>query len=217
MIVQIYETQSADEARQMSLLGVDHIGVLVGNGDLPREFNIHDAREIFSGVRKGAKRTALSLSQDLVEIIEIANALHPHILHIGTWPEHITPDDVEKLKSRFPDIKMMRAIPVIDESSIALCSEYEGIADFLLLDTHKSGDSQYGATGLTHDWAISAEIVKSVKIPVILAGGLGPDNVAEAIQAVRPAGVDSKTKTDITGEHNKDLEKVRVFVERAKS
>jgi len=55
-------------------------------------------------------------------------------------------------------------------------------------------------------------------MPVIIAGGLGPDNVVDAIATVRPAGVDSKTKTDKDdGSHTKDLEKVRRFVERAKS
>ena len=57
-----------------------------------------------------------------------------------------------------------------------------------------------------------------MRIPVIIAGGLGPDNVVAAINAVRPAGVDSKTKTDKDdGSHTKDLEKVKQFVSLAKS
>jgi phosphoribosylanthranilate isomerase len=53
--------------------------------------------------------------------------------------------------------------------------------------------------------------VERLRTPVILAGGLGPDNVAVAIRAVSPAGVDSKTKTDRGETHTKDLEKVRLF------
>jgi phosphoribosylanthranilate isomerase len=57
-----------------------------------------------------------------------------------------------------------------------------------------------------------------VRIPVIIAGGLGPDNVIEAIKVVAPVGVDSKTKTDKDdGSHTKDLQKVKQFVARAKS
>jgi phosphoribosylanthranilate isomerase len=57
-----------------------------------------------------------------------------------------------------------------------------------------------------------------VRIPVFIAGGLGPDNVVDAIRIVRPAGVDSKTKTDKDdGSHGKDLEKVKQFVSRAKT
>ena len=54
-------------------------------------------------------------------------------------------------------------------------------------------------------------------MPVIIAGGLGPDNVTDAIRAIRPAGVDSKTKTDkADGSHTKDLEKVKQFAAIAK-
>ena len=78
-------------------------------------------------------------------------------------------------------------------------------------------ETQIGAVGETHDWLISREIVASVEIPVILAGGLGADNVAGAIRAVRPAGVDSKTKTDKEAGTGKDLDKVKQFVEAARS
>jgi phosphoribosylanthranilate isomerase len=60
-------------------------------------------------------------------------------------------------------------------------------------------------------------IVERVRVPVILAGGLGPENVAEAIRTVRPAGVDSKTNTDRDGSHAKDLDRVRQFQAAAKA
>ena len=63
---------------------------------------------------------------------------------------------------------------------------------------------------------MSRRIVETVSIPVILAGGLGPDNVAEAIDIVHPAGVDAKTKTDRNGSHDKDIRKVKEFVHKAK-
>jgi phosphoribosylanthranilate isomerase len=65
---------------------------------------------------------------------------------------------------------------------------------------------------------LDRRIVASVRIPVIIAGGLGPENVADAIRMSRPAGVDSKTKTDKPdGSHIKDLAKVRAFVEAARA
>jgi len=67
-----------------------------------------------------------------------------------------------------------------------------------------------------HDWSISRRIAEEVGLPVILAGGLYAGNAAAAIAAVRPAGVDSKTKTDRQDGSGKDLDKVRRFVAAAK-
>jgi len=100
---------------------------------------------------------------------------------------------------------------------LALAQSYDGIADFLLLDSHRASDVQIGALGIVHDWSVSRRNVEAVDLPVILAGGLGPDNVADAIRAVRPAGVDSKTKTDQHGSHAKDIERVRRFYQAARA
>src|ERR1700692_2643445 len=81
--------------------------------------------------------------------------------------------------------------------------------------SHRAYDLKIGALGILHDWSISRRIVELVRTPVILAGGLGPDNVADAIRSVRPAGVDSKTKTDRDGSHKKDLDRVRRLQEAA--
>jgi phosphoribosylanthranilate isomerase len=111
----------------------------------------------------------------------------------------------------------MRSVPVFGEESVAIARSYVDVADFLLLDSYRPADKQIGALGLTHDWDISRRIVDLARIPVVLAGGLGPDNVAQAIRAVRPAGVDSKSRTDRDGSHAKDLARVRRFYETARA
>jgi phosphoribosylanthranilate isomerase len=216
MIVQIYETQHASEARTLEAVGVDHIGVLVGQGRYAREIRPAQARRIFQGITT-ACRVALSLSDDLEEVLEVVAQTVPDILHLGTVPEALGPGAVVALKSRFPHLKLMRTIPVIDEQSLLLAQRYDGLVDYLLLDTYQPGDTQVGATGAPHDWDLSRRIVGSVRTPVIIAGGLGPKNVSEAIRAVGPAGVDSKTHTDRDGGPFKDIEQVRAFVRIAKS
>ncbi|HVH79168.1 MAG TPA: hypothetical protein VM782_07250, partial [Stellaceae bacterium] len=121
------------------------------------------------------------------------------------------------IKARHPGVRVMRSIPVVDDTSVAIACAYQSIADFLLLDSHDPGDRQIGALGRTHDWTISRRIIDSVAVPVILAGGLGPDNVAAAIAAVHPIGVDSKTKTDRADGSGKDLAVVQAFVTVAKT
>jgi len=218
MLVQIYETSSPQEARALAGLGVDHIGILVGDGSFPREQSVDQARSIFAAIPPLCKGLALLLSADVRLIEHVIFELEPDIVHLGASTDLLKSSTVRDLKKRRPDLTVMRSIPVVDEDSIALARSYDGIADMLLLDSHQPGDRQIGALGVTHSWEIDRKIVESVRIPVIIAGGLGPDNVIDAIKQVQPAGVDSKTKTDKDdGSHTKDLEKVRQFVMRAKS
>jgi len=162
------------------------------------------------------KRVALTLSPNLEVVARVIEETQPDIVQvqaeIGDFPVAMT----SVLKMRFPEIPIIRAVPVIDETSIETAASYRGVADFLLLDSYDLGQRQFGALGRTHDWRLSRRIVDETAIPVILAGGLGPDNVAAAIAAVRPAGVDSKTRTDRPDGTGKDLAKVQAFVAAAK-
>jgi phosphoribosylanthranilate isomerase len=174
------------------------------------------ARAIFAALPAGAVKLALSLSGDMRELERVARETAPDILHIGAALERISPDQTRALKQSFPQLQIMRSIPVTTAESIAWARDYDGIADWLLLDSHKPGDIQIGAQGFTHDWTVSARIVQAVRAKVILAGGLGPANVAEAIAQVAPYGVDSKTRTDRDDGKGKDLDRVRAFVALAK-
>jgi phosphoribosylanthranilate isomerase len=218
MLVQIYEVTSPEEAQALAELGVDHVGVLVGDGSFPRERTLAQARRIFYAIPPSSTGSALLLSPDAQLIARIASELKPGILHLGASTDLLTPATVRCLKQKCAPITVMRSIPVIDQESIAIAKSYDGIADMLLLDSHRAGDIQIGALGMTHDWRIDKKIVESTLAPIILAGGLGPDNVIDAVKRVRPAGVDSKTKTDKDdGSHTKDLQRVKQFVARAKS
>ena len=216
MLVQIYEIQTPEEALATARLGVDHIGVLVGDGSFPRELSIARTNAIFAAVPAGNKRVALSLSANLEEVARVVEETEPDIVQVQATIEDFSVAMTRALKTRFPEIPIMRAVPVIDETSIEVAGSYRGVADFLLLDSYDLGTRQFGALGRTHDWSLSRRIVDDIGIPVILAGGLGPDNVAAAIAAVRPAGVDSKTRTDRPDGGGKDLVEVRAFVAAAK-
>jgi phosphoribosylanthranilate isomerase len=175
------------------------------------------AANVAAGIVPPSKFSALFLTADISLIEQWAHELQPAIVHLGAAPELLSPDDVATLKGKLPGMLIMRSVPVISEMSIGIARCYEGIADFLLLDSHRESDRQICALGVTHDWTISRRIVEFVQTPVILAGGLGPENVVDAIRAVRPAGVDSKTKTDTDGSHAKDLDRVRRFHEAVRA
>ena len=216
MLTQIYEISSAQEAAAISAMGVDHIGVLVGDGRFPREQSPTSAVGIAASIAPPAKFSALFLSPDIAFIARVCRELSRRSCTWAAAPGLVTPEQVRELKRSIPGVSMMRSVPVRRTESIDIARDYEGIADFLLLDSYRAADEQIGALGVTHDWSISRQIVERVRTPVILAGGLGPDNVAEAIRIVRPAGVNSKTKTDKGDTHIKDLEKVEMFERAAK-
>jgi phosphoribosylanthranilate isomerase len=216
MLVQIYEVQTSEEAVALVRLGVDHIGVLVGDGMFPRELSIAQTNAIFAAMPAGRKRVALSLSADLEKVARVVRETQPDIIQLQAPINDFSVAMTRALKTRFPRVPIMRAIPVIDEGSIEVAQSYRGVADFLLLDSWDPGTGQFGALGRTHDWSLSRRIIEEVGIPAILAGGLGPENVAEAIAVVRPAGVDSKTKTDRADGPGKDLAKVEAFVAAVK-
>jgi len=122
------------------------------------------------------------------------------------------------LKELHPEIDIFKSIIIGHsnwediEKSIDLFSPW--IKAFIT-DTFDPSSGATGATGKTHDWEISHRIVQSSPKPVILAGGLDPDNVYRAIQHVRPAGVDVHTGVeDLNG--FKDKEKVQQFISRAR-
>jgi phosphoribosylanthranilate isomerase len=106
-----------------------------------------------------------------------------------------------KLRKALPGVSLVQVIHVIDETSVVEAQDAAREADALLLD---SGNQllpikELGGTGRTHDWTLSAEIVSRSRVPVFLAGGLNPENVVEAIRAVRPFAVDLCTGVRTAG------------------
>ena len=93
--------------------------------------------------------------------------------------------------------------------------KFDQVVDYFILDTSDPERIEVGATGKVHDWNLSARLVENVSKPVVLAGGLSAHNVAEAIQIVKPWGVDSFSHTNLEGQVRKDPDKVRDFAQAA--
>lgn len=116
------------------------------------------------------------------------------------------------LKAALPSVRIVQVIHVIDEGSVEEAIEISEKVDALLLDSGnpKLKVKELGGTGRVHNWNLSRQIVERSKCPVFLAGGLNPDNVIQAIEAVRPYAVDvcSGVRTD----GNLDRKKVELFI-----
>lgn len=221
MFTQIYTAQSADEARALARAGVDHIGLTPTTIGLPGQISEGVAAEAVRALKGHARSVALSVETDLEEIARMAEAVRPDILHLCGEVGAVTPGDVSALRIRLPaDMQIMQAIAVGSHDDFALAQAYAAVADYLILDSYTEDVQGVGAAGVTHDWERSARIVEAVDIPVILAGGLAADNVAAAIAAVQPWGVDSLTRTNRglgAGRFEKDLDAVAAFVRASAS
>ncbi len=221
MIVQIYAATSVDDALTMVKLGVDQIGFVAGDyGEVHAELSFAQARTITDALRDKAVSSALTMSVDIAEILRMAEAVQPDIIHISSDTEAVGVEAMLQLRQTLPaNISLMKAIHVSGPESIKTALRFAQVSELLLLDTKVEGLPGVGATGVTHDWNISREIIKQVgnKSKIILAGGLTPANVAEAISVTQPWGVDSNTDTNIPGDPViKDMSRVREFVKQAK-
>ena len=218
MKVQIYTMQSVDEALQVAASGVDHLGLTPSQIGLPGEIDFWTAREIVEAVEGAAICVALTVETNQKEIIRMARAVQPDILHLCSLENTFPPDAVRRLRDVLHDLTIMQAISMTGPEALEVAHAYKGVADYLILDTQAPDIAGIGASGETHDWNISREIVQEVDLPVILAGGLSPDNVARAIEEVDPWGVDSLTYTNQAlpgGGFKKDLGKIKAFVQAA--
>ena len=219
MITQIYSIQTVEEALWCVEAGVDYIGMAADTkSGLPAEVSLERGKEIFAAIGDRAKKVALAVADDPAPIYEAVGALRPDVIHVCGNNYYVTPEFARDVKKLCPGIQVLQAIPMTGPGAIPLAERFGAFCDTLILDSVDPAIAGIGAAGFPHDWAVSAEIVRRVPCHVILAGGLGPENVAEAIRRVRPWGVDSLTRTSLRlpdGTLRKDPEKVRLFVERA--
>ena len=106
--------------------------------------------------------------------------------------DYLKPSDLVKLQEQLSIVTTVQVVHVLSKNDVVMAQQYGALADMLLLDSGNPNltTKELGGTGQVHDWTISAQIVKAVKKPVFLAGGLSAENVGSVIKTVQPAGVD---------------------------
>ena len=222
MFTQIYSIQTKEEALSCIEAGADRIGLLVGvkGGKFPCSITEEKAKEIFDAIGDQAVRVLISVEYTADSVLAQTKRLMPDVLHLCANFEG-SPEFAERLHREIPGVKLMEAVGITGPEAVEDAKMKAQYADILILDSVSQTVPGVGAAGVTNDWNIDREIVESVSnVPIILAGGLGPDNVLEAIEAVHPDGVDSLTKTSDKEDGilvRKNIGKVREFCMRAHS
>jgi phosphoribosylanthranilate isomerase len=218
MIVQVYAIKSIQEMQMCIEAGLDRWGLEVGEkGVMPSEMSYEKTRQVFAATPSKFPKMALTIETEIDTLVEIVTETKPDLLHVCGDIQQLPPEGLSELRKLIPGVGIIQAIPITGPQALDIASSYEEVADILFLDSVAPDVTGIGIAGVTHDWSISRQIVDSVKKPCILAGGLSPENVAEAILAVRPWGVDSNTHTCFPGTWKKDSDRMRRFVQAARS
>ena len=195
--VKICCIRSIAEAQLAIRYGAAAVGLVSAMPSGPGVIAEETIAEIAATVPPGVATFLLASRRDAESIIAQQRRCRVNTLQLC--------DSVEQgchaeLRAALPGVALVQVIHVMGLESVDEAMSIVGSVDALLLDSgnQKLAVKELGGTGRTHDWSISRKIVESVRIPVFLAGGLNPENVASAIREVRPFGVDvcSGLRTD---------------------
>ncbi|MBS1261776.1 MAG: N-(5'-phosphoribosyl)anthranilate isomerase [Calditrichaeota bacterium] len=189
LLVKICCMQSAEEARLALALGADYIGLVSAMPSGPGPIPETRIREIIDSLPDRAPATLLTSLDSPGEIAAQQRRLGAPRLQLCAPME---PGAVALLRRRLPGVRLVPVVHVTGRDVIDHALAVAEQSDALTLDSG-SPDARVpvlGGTGATHDWSVSREIARRSPVPVFLAGGLTADNVARAVEAVEPDGVD---------------------------
>ena len=190
--------------------GADAIGFLVGVPSSPRNLTIERAKKLLGQVPVFVDSVVVTVPKSIEWLVEVCKRLKPSAIQIH-GKEHL---DSSKVQESIRNTRLIKAVYVTEDILEKTVIEDMRTFDAILLDSFSKG--QYGGTGKIHDWTLSRQIKEAVTpTPVILAGGLKPENVKEAILTVEPYAVDVASGIE-TNPGEKDPQRVRAFVENAK-
>jgi phosphoribosylanthranilate isomerase len=195
------------ELLQAALAGADALGFIVEIKQSRHCLSADRAAQLIKMVPPFTKSVAVIAPQDVDGAVQLARQTGADVLQIHA---SLCAADLAELKSR---IHQKLVASLASGCSLGQARSYAETADALLLDTMAGG--KLGGTGAVHDWNKSAELARSQKVPVILAGGLNPGNVAAAIEKVRPYAVDASSGLETSGK--KDPDKMAAFVREVRA
>ena len=181
---------SVEEAGLAIRYGANAIGLVGPMPSGPGPIEIPLIREISESVPPAVSTFLLTCETDAKGIIDIYKKTHTHVLQLVDAVESM--EVYSKVKDAIPHVKLVQVIHITGPESLGEALIIAPHVDALLLDSGnpKLAVKELGGTGRVHDWRISRAIVEECGIPVFLAGGLNPENVKEAIENVKPFGVD---------------------------
>lgn len=204
--IKVCGIQTTQEAQGSIVAGANAIGLLLGLTHLAEDkVSADTGRAIVNAINGAARTVMVTHLLDEHAIADMAKFTGVSAIQVH---DDLPADGMIALRRLMPKALLIKAVHVMDESAVEKAKEYAVVSDMLLMDSRTK--DRLGGTGQTHDWNISRSIVDAVNIPVILAGGLTPANVEQAIAQVNPAGIDANSGLE-RSDGSKDFDKIRAF------
>lgn len=205
---------SHEEARLAIRYGADALGLVGKMPSGPGPITDELINSIAKTIHPPIASFLLTSEQSATDIIAHVNRVHTNTVQIV---DELVEGTYQEIRNALPHLRIVQVIHVTGEESIGQALRVHQQVDAILLDSGnpKATIKTLGGTGNTHDWSLSHELVKEVSVPVFLAGGLHAGNVQEAIDRVKPFGVDVCSGVRSNGKL--DLQKLSTFINAVKA
>lgn len=211
--VKVCGVRSVHDAIACAAAGADAIGMIVNVRTSQRRIPVELAREIARKLPPFVTPVIVMAPSSCEEVVDAALRIRPGAVQLhGDEP----PEMLARIRESLPGVRLIKTVHVGTGHEVESIYPYSGLADAFLLDTMSPAG---GGSGKTHDWRLSCKIVAEAGVPVILAGGLNPSNVRDAIRSVSPFAVDVSSGVEAKGQTElfKDMTLVRDFINNARS
>jgi phosphoribosylanthranilate isomerase len=215
-MIQIAGVRDLNDLKLILETGVELIGFPMRLGYHTPDTSEEVAAALIRNIPYNVKAVLITYLAEAEEIIELARKLNTKVIQLHGA---IEVSEIQKLKILEPGISVIKSLIVRENNLEELSAEvrkFSSWVDFFITDTFDPSTGATGATGKAHDWNTSRRLVEISPRPVILAGGLNSMNVTEAIQFVKPAGVDVHTGVE-NSKGQKDPVLVQEFVKKARA
>jgi phosphoribosylanthranilate isomerase len=189
--------------------GADAVGFVVGVVSSPRNLSLNEAEKLIRQVPPFVKSVLVTVPRSIDEF-ETYEKLNPDAIQLHGENLHAA----SSVRLKIPNRLLIGAVNANLANVLDVVSRASKLFDAVLLDSF--ADGKYGGTGIVHNWELSKRVKQVINPkPLILAGGLSPENVAEAVRTVEPYAVDVSSGVELQP-GIKDHKKTIKFIKNAK-
>jgi phosphoribosylanthranilate isomerase len=189
--------------------GADAVGFVVGVASSPRNLSLVEAERLIRQVPPFVKSVLVTAPKSLDEL-EMYEKLNPDAFQVHCENMYV----VASVRLKLPNITLIGVVNAHYNDAVNTAVKMAQLADAVLIDSSVNG--KFGGTGVTHNWELSRQIKQAIHPkPLILAGGLNPENVADAVNIVEPYAVDVSSGVE-KQPGIKDHRKMVKFIKNAK-